>query len=270
MAKAKDDDTKVQEQEEAPVEATEESKQEQPVETESQPAEETKQEVEAPEKESEEQPEEPEEGSEEAEDEQAKKKKHNAEMAKKRVQSKKRTEQELAQDIQQEYPAKTEQDYKDEGLSEREAQLEARLNNFEYQQEVSKIARLNTQLQDDAQRVYKDFPMFDPKDKENYDPEFAQKVEDRYRRVARFKTEKLGEGVIVTNAEEPLYDFYAEMAEVYQKGSSKGASKGQDDALKMMSRAEQPSNQSTPKSGNKKFEDLSIQEMEQKLGFVRR
>lgn len=196
-------------------------------------------------------------------------KRRNDQMAKQRIKSRRRTEQEIQKQITDNFTPKSQDDFVSEGLTEAEARVEAKLAQLDFERARDNISRLNSELSSDARRVQKEIPIFDPNSKE-YDAEYARKVDAHYRRVARLQTEKLAEGQeIVVNAEEPLYDFYAEAAELYNKGASTGATQGQEAALKMMSRSEKPAQGSVNKTDTKP-EDMTIEEMEAKYGVVRR
>lgn len=188
------------------------------------------------------------------------------EIARREFQQRQKTRQSVEKTIDDTYQPKSKEDLINEGLSEAKAEVEALRQEIEFEKTRSRIAEVNANLQVDAQNVLKDFPIFNPDDKDNYDPEFAQKVQDRYQRVARLQTDENG---IVLNAEEGLYDFYADMAELYKGGTDKGKDQGQKDALKMLSRTDSSSKSETPQS-DKIPEDMTIEEMEAKYGVVRR
>jgi len=176
-----------------------------------------------------------------------------------------KTREAVAKTIDDNYQAKTQEDLIAEGVSEADAKVEALRQEIEFERTRSKIAETNANLQADAQNVLRDFAIFNP-DSPEFDKDFAEKVQARYQRVARLETDANG---IVLNAEEGLYDFYADMAEVYNGGAKKGKVQGQKDALTMLSRTDTASKSETPQS-DKKAEDMTIEEMEAKYGMVRR
>jgi hypothetical protein len=64
------------------------------------------------------------------------------------------------------------------------------------------------------------------------------------------------------NAEVPLYDFYQRMADIYNRGTSKGNQQGQTEAMQMLSRTENPGGSSSTTQGD------SLQELEDRIGNV--
>lgn len=198
----------------------------------------------------------------ESEPSDADKKAHNKKMYEQRVKS--RTDKEIADTIDRNFGPSSEQDLLDQGYGDTEARIEAKIQELDFARAKDRLVRLNSDMQRDAERVYKDFPVFNPESKE-YDADFAKKVEDRYQRVARLRIENVGENgtdKIITNAEEPLYKFYEEAAEFYAKGSNRGVDQGQKNAVKMMSRAQKPASNSEPKSSDKPIDQMNSAELE--------
>lgn len=188
------------------------------------------------------------------------------EIARREFRQRQKTRESVAKTIDETYQPKSKEDLVGEGLTEAKAEVEALRQEIEFEKTRSRIAEVNATLQADAQNILRDFPIFNPDNKDSFDPEFAEKVQKRYEKVARLQTDENG---IVLNAEEGLYDFYADMAELYKGGANKGKDQGQKDALKMLSRTDTTTKSETPQS-DKKPEDMTIEEMEAKYGVVRR
>lgn len=189
--------------------------------------------------------------SKETDDSEAKRK----EEARKAYRERQKAKQQVQEDLHENFAPKTEQELvEQEGLSEADAKVEALRQEMEFKEATNFVSDLNAGLRQDARQVREEFPIFreknaDGTDNPDYDPEFTAKVQARYQRVARLETMQLADGrTVYVNAEEPLYDFYKEEAESYQRGQQKGTAsgeaKGTQDALKMMSRAESPASSS--------------------------
>lgn len=207
-----------------------------------------------------------------SEDDKAARKRHNDEMARQRIaQSNQKTRQDVLKQVDEVYgPAEVEAPVL-EGLSPAEAkiaelqhQMEQDRAQREFEKQRNFVADLNTGLKNDAELVMRDHPVFDENSPE-YDAEFAKKVESNYKKAARLEIDSNG---IVINAEIPLGEFYAEMAEIRNAGIQKGEVKRQKDTQTMVSRTESTGSTKTT-SSDKPFSDLSIEEMEAKLGVKR-
>lgn len=210
-----------------------------------------------------------EEPAEPSDDDEAAKKAKNAEMAKRRIEDKKKLQQQFAQAVDNNYEPKTKEEFIDEGLDETKAEVEALRQEMQFDKTRTYLAELNSGLKVDAQQVFNDFPVLNP-DSPEYDADFAAKTEARYARIARLEKVKLNDGSeIVTRAEEPLYDFFAEEVDNYNRGKAQGQSTGEANTLKMLSRSESPQNNSKPNT-DKSADDMTIEEMEAKYGVVRR
>jgi hypothetical protein len=210
----------------------------------------------------------PEEPAQPSEDDEAAKKARNAEMAKRRIDDKKKLQRQFAEAVDTNYAPKTKDEFVEEGFDEHKAEIEALRQEVQFDKTRTYLAELNSGLKVDAQQVLSDFSIFDEKSPD-YDAEFAQKTQERYERIARLEKTKLDDGSeIVTRAEEPLYDFFAEEVANYNRGKEQGQTAGQKDTLKMMSRSESPQNNTKPNT-DKSADDMTIEEMEAKYGVVR-
>lgn len=176
-------------------------------------------------------------------------------------QERQRTRSQIADQIDQHYAPRTEEQLmEEEGLSETDAKIEAIREEAAYKERRAAIAELNAGMQAEAVNISNDFPIFNPNSPE-YDPEFEKEVEIAYKTAARLQVDENG---IITNAEVPLYDFYQRMAGIYSRGASKGAQQGQQDMAAMVGRTENPGGSSST-NGNSS-DDLAA--MEERLGDV--
>lgn len=189
-------------------------------------------------------------------DEQAAQRRYNDQMARQRVIDRQRTRQEVAKQLDQTYGPKTEDDLIEEGLDPVQAQLEALRQEMQYKEQRTQIAELNAGLQAEAVNVTNDFPVFNP-NSPDYDPEFAGIVEQQYKQAARLQLDDNG---IVVNADVPLYDYYQQMATIYNRGTERGQKQGQQEYQQMMSRTENPGGSSSTSKGD------SLQDLEDRIG----
>lgn len=171
-----------------------------------------------------------------------------------------RTRNQVTQQLDQTYGPKTEEQLVEEGVDPAQAQIQALREEMAFKEQRAQIAELNAGLQAEAVNVYNDFPVFNPNSKD-FDQQFAEMVENQYKVAARLQADESG---IVLNAEVPLYDFYKQMATIYSRGATKGSQQGQQDALQMMSRTENPGGSSST-SGN---QSDSLADLEERLGDV--
>jgi hypothetical protein len=182
----------------------------------------------------------------------------NEAYAQRRIQERQRTRQNVAQQIDQAYGPKTEEDLVQEGYDPAQAQIEALRQEMQYERQKTQIAELNAGLQAEAVNVTHDFPLFDQNSKE-FDAEFAKEVEESYRIASRLQVDENG---IVVNAEVPLYDYYQRMATIYNRGTSRGQQQGQQEYQQMLARTENPGGSSSTSSGD------SLDELEARLADV--
>lgn len=172
----------------------------------------------------------------------AEKGKPDPELARQAYLERQRTRQVVAQQIDQVYGPKTAEQLYDEaielGYDPNQAAIESRIQAMQeqiaYSEQRSSIAELNASMQAEAVNAMNDFPMFNEKSPE-FDPDFTAMVEQQYRVASRLQADDNG---IILNAEVPLYDFYKSMADIYNRGSSRGASKAQAETTETLSRVE--------------------------------
>ena len=175
-------------------------------------------------------------------------------------QDRQRTRQAVERQIDNVYAPKSQDDLYQEninrGLDEQQAQYEAQIQaireEMQYDKQRTFIAELNAGMQAEAVNVEHDFGIYNPKSSE-YDAEFTAKVEARYQRVARLQTDDNG---LILNAEEPLYDFYKEMADMYSHSANKGSQQGQKEALETLSRTEAVGSSSSTSRGTETLEEM--------------
>jgi hypothetical protein len=122
----------------------------------------------------------------------------------------------------------------DEQQAEAQAQIQALREEMQYDKQRTYIAELNAGMQAEAVNAMSDFPVFNEKSPE-YDADFTKMVESQYQKAARLQYDDNG---IILNAEEPLYDFYQQAWNIYNRGASKGATKAQAETTETLSRVE--------------------------------
>lgn len=175
-------------------------------------------------------------------------------------QERQRTRQNIAQQLDQSYGPKTQEQLENEGMDPADAKFEALRQEMAYKEERTRIAELNAGMQAEAVNVINDFGVFNPKSPD-YDEDFTKEVEAAYKTAARLEVDENG---IIINAELPLYDYYQRMANIYNRGTSKGTQVGQQQMQQMLARTENPGGSSStnkPQAG-------SLEEMEERLGNV--
>lgn len=182
-----------------------------------------------------------------------------ARLAKQEFQQRQRTRNQVAQQIDQVYGPKTQEDLVNEGMDARDAQIEALRQEMAYKEQRTQIAEMNATLQAEAVNVMHDMPVFDANSKQ-YDPSFTAQVERAYQVAARLQTDENG---IVLNAEVPVYDFYKQMYDIRTGGISQGSQSGQQDALQMLANTESVGGSSSTSKGPE-----TLEEMEARLGDV--
>lgn len=184
-------------------------------------------------------------------------------------QQRQRNRDQIAQQLDQHYGPKTQDELVAEGIDQTQAGLEALRQEMAYKEERSRISELNAGMRTEAVEVTKAFPVFD-KDAKDYDEAFAKDVEQAYKIASRLQTVQVTDPAtgqpteIITNADVPLYDFYQRMATIYNRGTSRGETQRQSDVQDMLARTENPGGSSSvngPPAG-------SLEEMEARLGDV--
>jgi hypothetical protein len=181
--------------------------------------------------------------------------------AQQEYQNRQRRRTQVANQLDQDYGPKTEEELLDQGLDPADAKVEALRQEMAYKEQRTHIAELNAGMQAEAVNAINDFGVFNPKSSD-YDEEYTRQVEEAYRVAARLQVdEKSG---IILNAEVPLYDFYQQMSNIYSRGASKGAQQGQAEMQAMLSRTENPGGSSST-NGN---QGTDLEAMEERLGNV--
>ena len=191
-------------------------------------------------------------------DDEAARRAHNEQMARQRIQERQRTRNAVAQQIDQAYGPKSEQELVEQGYSEQQAQIEALRQEMQYRDQRNQIAELNAGMQVEAVSVVNDMPVFNPNSPE-YDPDFTQFVEQQYKQVANLQLDDNG---IIVNANVPLYDYYQQMYDVRQQLISKGQQQGQSQYQEMLSRTENPGGSASAGQGD------SLDDLEARLGDI--
>lgn len=171
-----------------------------------------------------------------------------------------RTRNEVANQVDQFYGPKTQEQLVEEGMNPNDARVEAMEQQINFERERGRVAELNATMRAEAAEIFHDFPVFDEKSPD-FDPQFAKEVEEQYRIASRVQTDENG---IVLNAEVPLYSFYQRAYNIYNRGTSRGIQQKQDATAAMQSRVEDPGGSSSTNQAA----PGSLEEMEQRLGDV--
>lgn len=134
--------------------------------------------------------------------------------------------------------------------------LNKRLDAFEKQQEfnayVERVADARVQLSSEANRVVKDFPIFDPESDE-YNAELTAAA-DELMQNSLIKDEKTGQ---VIGARVSPYQLYSTIAKAKASGEAGGKTSGRKAALDMMNNADISSSAKAPTSSSKNDEFLA-------------
>lgn len=165
-----------------------------------------------------------------------------------------RTRNDVTQKINQEYAPPSEQQLVEQGLSEQEARIEAKLQEVNFAQERSRVAELNAGMRDEAVQVQQQFDIFNPSSP-NYDKEFTEQVGDNYKRDARVQQD----GDMILNADVPLYDYYQQWYNSYNRGLSRGTQQAQANSEQMLARTENPGGSSSKTTGELSQEEFLAQ-----------
>lgn len=166
-----------------------------------------------------------------------------------------RTKSQVTQQINQEYAPPTEQQLLEQGMSEQEAKVQAAIEQLSFERERSRVSELNAGMRDEAVQIQQQFDVFNP-NSPNYDAEFAEQVGESYKQYARLQTD---ENNIILNADVPLYDYYQQQANLYNRGLSRGQQKAQANSEQMLARTENPGGSSSKSSGDLSQEEFLAQ-----------
>lgn len=182
-------------------------------------------------------------------------------------QERQRNRQQVEQRLDETYGPKSQEDLIQEGLPPAEAQVEALRQEIAYKEQRAQIAELNAGMITEATEVMSDMPIYrelnpDGTKNPDFDPQFAQFVEQQYKLASRIETDENGN---ILRADVPLYDFYKSMHDTRQAAIARGQQLGQQSAQQMLSRTENPGGSSST-NGNQ-ADDLDA--MEERLANVR-
>lgn len=142
------------------------------------------------------------------------------------------------------YRPQSEQDLMNDGLNPTDARVEAMRQEIEVERFNRQVSELNSTMNQEADAVLRDFPMFDP-DSGGYNAEIAKRANQLYMHTAGMQTDP-NTGLLISANVSP-YDFYKTIAETYEVSSRAGQIKGQQANDKMRSAAE-PQSSSAPKT----------------------
>jgi hypothetical protein len=146
----------------------------------------------------------------------------------------------------QTYKPKTAQELVDEGMDETKAEVEAikqKMALDEYNRDVSDA---QWTLHEDSSRVLQDFPMFDPDNKEEFDPELAAQAADL---LDANLIRDPNTGQIIGSHVSP-YQIYKPIADAHKKSAIAGQIKGQKATEQMLASAEVPASASHTQKKN--------------------
>ena len=129
------------------------------------------------------------------------------------------------------YRPQSEQDLMNDGMNPTDARVEALRQQYEVDTFNRQVTELNTTMNQEADAVMRDFPMFDPESAE-YSPEVAERANALYQRSAGMQVDP-NTGLLISANVSP-YDFYKTIAETYEVSSRAGQLKGQKATEQMM------------------------------------
>lgn len=164
-----------------------------------------------------------------------------------------RTKNETAAKINDNYSAPTVEQLQDQGYSEQDARIEAKLQEISFAQERARVSELNASMRDEATQVQQQFGIFNP-NSPDYDKDFAEQVGESYKQYAQLQTDDNG---IILSANVPLYDYYQQQANLYNRALSRGQQNAQANTQQMVARTENPGGSA---SNSKRTEDMSQEE----------
>lgn len=202
-------------------------------------------------------------------DEQAAQRQANADAAARRVMERQQTKQATEQAITESYAPKSQEDLYQEnldaGMTEElaavRAESQALREEMQFNQQRTQIAELNAGMQAEAVNALNDFPIFNPDSKE-YDKDFANRVQAAYQRDSNIQTDENG---IILHAERPLYDYYKEKVDDYNRGLERGRQQSQNDNLDMLSRTEDIGGSTSTSKGSETLEEMGERLADQPL-----
>ena len=180
------------------------------------------------------------------------------EKARNAYQERQQRRQQVESMLNETYAPQSAEQLVEQGMDENRAEIEALRQEMQFNQQRAQIAELNSTMQQDAVNVQNDFDVFNPKSPD-YDEDFASQVSEAYQQAARLQKDDNG---VILNADLPIYDYYQRMAEIYNRGVTKGTSRGQAEYQQMQSKAENPGGSSSTNRGD------SLTDLEERIGDV--
>ena len=145
-------------------------------------------------------------------------------------------------------PQTPEEIVEEKGVSPELAAVEALAQQVRRDQIINELTDLNATFNADANRVLRDFPVFDPgtKTKPNplYDEGFAKQTEDLYAQASGLKFDESKSYIV--QASLPLYRFYEFAAAARGSGTKQGTVEGQKATEQMLSAAEDLGTEAAP------------------------
>jgi hypothetical protein len=139
--------------------------------------------------------------------------------------------------VKDQYPTQTAEEImeQDDTVDEDKAEILALKQRVEASDFSNHVVELNANINVDATTVLREYPEFDP-NSDQYDKEFAEQTREGYFKRARVAFDETNTYII--SAEEPLYEYYKEMAEIRRKAIDAGRTKGQQSKADMLSRVD--------------------------------
>lgn len=131
------------------------------------------------------------------------------------------------------YQPASEDDLKDQGMSELEAKVEAMRQQGEMDKYNTQVAEAQLTIESEAQRVLQDFSMFNP-DSNDYDKELADEAAELLQ--GNLIVDPNTQQIIGSNVSP--YSIYRTLAKASGISGAKGQIKGQEDTEKMLASAD--------------------------------
>lgn len=151
------------------------------------------------------------------------------------------------------YQPQTKDELVEQGLTETDAKVEALRQEIELNKFNEQVSEAQLTLRSEAEGVLRDFPMFDPNNKEAFRPEIAAQVDHI---LASSLITDPNTGQVIGSNVSP-YQLYKSFADTYQASSTEGQVKGQQAAQRQLSAVEAPSS-ATPNRATSKNSLLDL------------
>lgn len=142
------------------------------------------------------------------------------------------------------YQPATETELQEQGLSPEMAAIEAMKQERELERYNTQVSESQLTLRSEAQNALKDFPMFDPSNKDSYNPAIAEKVDKIL--GANLQYDQNTGQVVGSNVS--VYELYQSFAETAQSSTEAGKIAGQKATEKMLASADSPTGAAPAKS----------------------